>query len=422
MKQPIPSMTDSRNGRLVLFGFLYFVQGAMIAYVLVFNNLYLRHFGASASQLSLLNGLLVIPFVLKIGLGLLSDKVRLRPGRLAFLLGSGNRLPYMATGLLFISFGALVTIFIHPVDRYAVFLITALFIAFGLSLFDTVTDGFAIDVTPPDQQKTVQGSMVIGRAVGLLLMAAVYGRLIHAFGWQIVFAAIVIFSLMPLLLLRRVREPPQRSKSQAFAWEPLAQLWRKEIALFFLYAVVYAVPVYGTNAIIALFANEGLGGTLVQVGDVAALAGLGMIIGGTTAVAVSRRLSIWKQAAGTGAAVSVALMLIALVANLDNFIVFTFIWGLCLAAADFVYVTLSMGKSDRRMGAGQFAIFMAISNVGTGIGQAATTGLIDTLSFRWIFVGLATVNLLVFPLLAAMRRDHRSTSARAELRALGEGT
>jgi len=143
---------------------------------------------------------------------------------------------------------------------------------------------------------------------------------------------------------------------------------------------------------------------------------LGMIIGGTTAVTLSRRLSIWKQAAGTGAAVSIALMLIAVAANLDNFVVFTFIWGFCLSAADFIYVTFSMSKSDRRMGAGQFAIFMAISNVGTGIGQAMTTGLIDTISFRWIFVGLAAINLLVFPLLRAMRAEDRRLATKRGLR------
>ena len=64
-----------------------------------------------------------------------------------------------------------------------------------------------------------------------------------------------------------------------------------------------------------------------------------------------------------------------------------------------------MAKADRRMGAGQYAIFMAISNVGVGIGQSASTSLVDTVDFRWIFVGLAVVSLLSFPLLAAMRQD-----------------
>jgi MFS family permease len=66
-----------------------------------------------------------------------------------------------------------------------------------------------------------------------------------------------------------------------------------------------------------------------------------------------------------------------------------------------------MAKADRRMGASQFAIFMAISNVGVGLGQSTTTALIDTLDFRWIFVGLAVFSLLMFPLLNGMRRDDK---------------
>lgn len=404
------SLTDTRRGRHFLFGFLYFVQGAIIAYVLVFNNLYLRHFGASAGQLSLLNGLLVIPFVLKIGIGLFSDKVSFQLWGVSRILGAGHRLPYIRLGLLLIALGAFLAIQIHPVDQYGLFLAVAMLIASGLSLFDTVIDGFAIDVTPDSQQKLVQGAMVIGRAVGLVMLAAVYGRVIHALGWQVVFWVVIAFSLAPLFLLRFVREPAQRPEGSTFSWEALASLWRPEMGRFALYAVFYAIPVYGTNAVITLFANEGLGGTLVQVGDVAALAGFGMVCGGSAALFVSRRLSIWRQAMATAAAVSTTLLLIASLATLENIVIFTFVWGLCLSASDFVYVTLSMSNSDRRIGAGHFAIFMAISNVGTGIGQATTTGLIDVMSFRLIFFGLAAVNLVVFPLLGAMRADARRAS------------
>jgi len=405
------SLTDTQRGRHFLFGFLYFVQGAIIAYVLVFNNLYLRHFGASAGQLSLLNGLLVIPFVLKIGIGLFSDKVSFRIWGVSRFLGVGHRLPYIRLGLLLIALGAFIAIYIHPVDRYGLFLAVAMLIASGLSLFDTVIDGFAIDVTPDSQQKLVQGAMVIGRAVGLVMLAAIYGRVIHALGWHVVFWAVIAFSLAPLFLLRYVREPVQRAEASTFSWEALTTLWRPEMGRFALYAVFYAIPVYGTNAVITLFANEGLGGTLIQVGDVAALAGLGMVLGGSTAVFISRRLSIWRQAMVTAAAVSTALLLMALLATLDNIVIFTLVWGVCLSAADFVYVTLSMSNSDRRIGAGHFAIFMAISNVGTGIGQATTTGLIDVVSFRLIFVGLAAMNLIVFPLLIGMRADARRAPA-----------
>jgi predicted MFS family arabinose efflux permease len=200
-----------------------------------------------------------------------------------------------------------------------------------------------------------------------------------------------------------VHEPTQRAANQTFSWEALRGLWRVEIGRFAVYAIIYSVAIYGANAIVTLFANEGLGGTLVQVGDVAALGGVGMVLGGVLGVVLAKRVSIWQQGLWTTGFVTLMLLLIALVATLENIAFITLLWGVVLAAAELVFITLAMAKSDRRMGAGQFAIFMAISNVGTGIGQAASTGLIDTVDFHWIFVGLALINLLAIPLLLTMQ-------------------
>ncbi|RMG99066.1 MAG: MFS transporter [Chloroflexi bacterium] len=397
------SITHNRNGRLFLFGFLYFVQGAMLAYVLVFNNLYLRAFGATAAQLSLLNGLLVVPFILKIGIGLLSDRYGLQR-KLPFF-HHGHRVPYIALGLLMINMGAFAAGFVPPVTMYPLFLVTALFIAFGLAFYDTTADGLAIDVTPAKEYNLIQGAMVIGRSCGVILLAAIYGRLINLFGWQIIFWIITGLTLLPHLLLWRIREPKQRAPTHAFDWDALRNLWRPQIGRLTLYAIIYSVSVYGANAIVTLFTNEGLGGTLVQVGDVAALGSVGMLLGGITGTTLARRLSIWQQGMITVMIVSVALLLIAFTATLSNIVFIIVLWGFCLASAELVYVTLAMKTTDRRMGAGQFAIFMAISNVGTGIGQATTTGLIDTIEFHWIFASLALLNLLALPLLMAMRAN-----------------
>lgn len=400
------ALTTTRNGRFLFFGLLYFVQGAMLAYVLVFNNLYLRLNGASAAQLSLLNGLLAVPFILKIGIGLLSDKTALNLP----LLGRGHRGPYMRLGLLAIALGGLGAAFIPPVAQFPLFLVVALFIAFGLAFYDTVTDGLAIDVTPRPQHEQVQGTMVVGRSLGFVMMAAIYGRLIVTVGWQVVFGAVILFALLPLPLLSRLPEAVHRPAEQQFSWAALRALWRPEMLRFGLYAMVYSVAIYGTNAIITLFANEGLGGTLVQVGDVAALGGLGMVAGGVVGLTLGRRLPTWQFGMLTATAVSLTLLLIALVANLQNMPLMTFIWGGALATSELVFLTLSMNKTDPRIGAGQFAIFMAISNVGTGLGQAATTGLIDTIDFHWIFIGMAAFNLLAIPLLLAIRGDQPSVT------------
>ncbi|MCP4422838.1 MAG: MFS transporter [Chloroflexi bacterium] len=395
------SLTTTRNGRMLLFGFLYFTQGAIMAYVLVFNNLYLRAFGATAGQLSLLNGLLVVPFILKIGIGLLSDKVEMR---LPFF-GTGYRRPYISLGLLLISVGGLAAAFVPPVEMYPLFVLTALFIALGLAVYDTVADGYAIDVTPAEEQGQIQGVMVVARALGLVLLASIYGRIIEQFGWTIIFIAVALLTLTPQILLRFAHEPTQRDQSQTFSWDALRVLWRPDIFRFGLYAIVYSVAIYGTNAIVTLFAREGLGQSLMEVGDVAALGGVGMVIGGIIATYLVRRVSIWQQGMWTATAVFVILLLMALVADADNIKLMFVLWGIFLSGSELIYITLAMAKADRRMGAGQFAIFMAISNVGIGVGQATSTSLIDTLDFRWIFVGLAIVSLLSLPLLLAMRQD-----------------
>jgi len=144
LRGPSTYLLQTRLGRLFLFGFLYFIQGAMLAYVQAFNNLYLRAFGATAAQLSLLNGLLVLPFILKIGIGLLSDRL---PLNLPFL-GQGHRLPYIRLGAILIIIGGISAAFIQPVAQYPLFVTMALFIAMGLAFFDTIIDGWAVDVTP----------------------------------------------------------------------------------------------------------------------------------------------------------------------------------------------------------------------------------------------------------------------------------
>ncbi|MCI0398450.1 MAG: MFS transporter [Chloroflexi bacterium] len=395
-----PSITGRRAGRLGLFGLLYFVQGALFAYVLVFNNLYLRAFGASAGQLAWLNGLLVVPFILKIGIGLLSDRVN--------LWGRGHRVPYIATGLLLTGGGALVASFIPPVTHFGLFLTTSLAIAFGVALFDTTTDGLAVDVTPAGDRTAVQGVMAIGRSLGLVMLAAVYGRLIEAVGWTVVFWAAAFFTVLPLPLLWQVREPLRRPAGVAFEWPALDYLWRPAIRLLAVYAIVYSFVVYGANAIVTLFAREGLEASYSRVGDAAAFGGLGMLGGGLALTLLGRWWSIWQRAVVATAAVSVVLLALARLASLENIILVTMLWGFCLTAADLVYVTLAMARSHPRLGASTFALFMAVSNVGTAAGQATTTWFIHEVDYRQLFVFLAVVNLLCFPLLAWLRARERA--------------
>ena len=75
-----------------MFGLLYFSQGTILSYFTALNGLYLLSRGLSMTEVGILASIALIPFVVKIFLGMLSDR--------ANLLGLGHRKPYILFGLL----------------------------------------------------------------------------------------------------------------------------------------------------------------------------------------------------------------------------------------------------------------------------------------------------------------------------------
>jgi predicted MFS family arabinose efflux permease len=114
---------------------------------------------------------------------------------------------------------------------------------------------------------------------------------------------------------------------------------------------------------------------------------------------VDRKRPIAGQGAWVTLLVSVALLAIAIGGTLENVLLLTILWGVCLAAMELVFVTLAMRYAVPGLAAGTFALFMAISNIGTGLGQATTTSLIDHVDYRLLFAALGLLNLLCLPLL-----------------------
>ena len=84
--------SHSRSFRLSMFGMLYVVQGAGLAYFRNFQKPYLDGLHIDPDVIGLLSSILLLPFILKIFIGMLSDRVN--------LAGLGHRRPYMALGLI----------------------------------------------------------------------------------------------------------------------------------------------------------------------------------------------------------------------------------------------------------------------------------------------------------------------------------
>ena len=81
-----------KTSRYMMFALLYFSQGSIMAYFTALNALYLQLFGLDMAKIGIIGTIGLIPFVLKIFIGMLSDKVN--------FFGLGFRKPYIILGLV----------------------------------------------------------------------------------------------------------------------------------------------------------------------------------------------------------------------------------------------------------------------------------------------------------------------------------
>ncbi len=157
-------MLNSKTARYTMFGSLYFSQGTVFSYFTSLNALYFLSKGLSMADVGIFGAIALIPFVIKIFLGMLSDRVN--------LFGMGHRKLYIIIGLLIQALCLVIVPFIDPADDYWLFVAIAFILQLGMALYDTCTDGLALDTTPVDEQGTIQGFMVGGRAAGVVITAS----------------------------------------------------------------------------------------------------------------------------------------------------------------------------------------------------------------------------------------------------------
>ena len=106
-----------KSFRYTMFALLYFSQGSIMAYFTALNALYMRSFGIGMGKVGLIGSIALIPFVLKIFLGMLSDKVN--------LFGFGFRKPYIVLGLFIQAVCLLVVPIIDPGQDFFLYALLA---------------------------------------------------------------------------------------------------------------------------------------------------------------------------------------------------------------------------------------------------------------------------------------------------------
>jgi MFS transporter, PAT family, beta-lactamase induction signal transducer AmpG len=380
--------------RLTMFGALYVVQGVGLAYFRNFQKPYLDGLGVDANTIGLLTLILQLPFILKIFIGLLSDRVN--------LLGMGHRKPYIILGLVLaaLSFGG--AAFALPDSHLLTFSLLVILGSFSVTLFDSTADGLAIDVTPLAEQGRVQGVMVAGRAGAFILLSLIFGGIVQRYGYRPVFLSIGVAMLLPLLWVVYLREPPRQETSQRFEWGAFRGFGRPRFLWFAAYAVIYSVGSFGVDGLVSYFLSREFGAAETVVGRYGAMRGLGAVLGAVGAGLLLDRMSRRRSALGATIAISVGALLIGVAPTGQAVVVLGLVWGVIWAMQETVFFALAMGIADARIAASMFAIMMGVSNLGSAVADGAATALSDDLGFRTVFMILAAINLITLPVLARL--------------------
>jgi len=381
---------------LSMFGMLYFVQGTALAYFQNFQKPYLNSLNIDADVIGLLATILLLPFILKIFIGMLSDRVSL------FRLG--YRKPYMIVGLLLAAAAFAAAAFILPDKRFALFATLIMAGSFSVTLFDSTTDGLAIDITPQEQHGAVQGTMVGGRALGFILLSLVFGVLVQSQGYRIVFLIIAIGMLIPLIWVMRVREPKEREEAQRFQWSAFKALGKPRFLLFALFAIFYSIVSFGVDGLVSFFMSAVFHAPAMTLGQYGALRGVGAVLGALAGGLLVDRMGRKWSAYGAVLLISIVAAIIGAATGINMLLALGILWGIAWGFQETIFVALAMDLAEARIAASMFAIMMALSNLGTAVGEGVATGLTDNMSFSSVFRLLAAINIVTLIVLWGLFR------------------
>jgi PAT family beta-lactamase induction signal transducer AmpG len=384
------SNPSERTKKLALFTAVYFVEGAVLTYSSSFNILYLRSFDLSFSLIGVASAVAMVPFILKILIGYLSDRVN--------LFHRGHRKPYILIGLVLQTLAFLLVPLFNPSQQFGGYLAMIILASLGMSTYDTTTDGLSIDSTPEKDRGLVQGLMVGGRALSAVVTAALMGLFSENGHWAYIFYMIAVLALPALILAFLVKDQVERTPEQKYSREALRSFKDPAFLLFALLGMVYPLALYSTEGMISAYLNEGFHISLSTVGLYTAVFGIGTVCGGILGGSLMKKLGRRGSLLTAVLVTAAATFLMAVTASPLLMWGVVFFIGFVFGDYETVYFAMGMDFADPRIAAFMFSVTMAVGNIGIALGSSLAGVLVDSMGFIWMFVIFGMVHLITLPL------------------------
>lgn len=391
---------QSKTVRFTMFALLYFTQGTILGYFASLNALYMLDNGLDMADVGIFSTIALIPFIIKILFGILSDRVN--------LLGLGHRKPYIFIGLL-VQFACLLAVAnINPGKSYWTFVGLAFLLQLGMAFYDTCTDGLALDVTPENEKGILQGFMVGGRSVGVIVAASLAGYIAQHVSWPAVFYFLAALTLVPIPFLFFIKEI-KRTEGMRFNWKAFAAFKQAPVLAAAGVGLVVFLVIVGANQIVNPSLADTLKIDLTTAGLVTTVWGIGCVAGALLGGRVMDSLGNKKALLLSLGLVLPAMILLAVVASIPLMWVTVVFFGVAYGLSQAVYFALAMKYTEPAIAASMYSILMAVTNVGQGIGLGVGGALAKAAGYPLTFLVFGAIMLLILPFFPVLFK-HKETA------------
>lgn len=416
----MPAMADHRTLRLAMVFLLYIAQGIPIGLFFFAMPAWLSVNQASVATIGLVATVSSLPWSLKFFNGFLMD-------RYAYL-AMGRRRAWLIGAQLLIVAGLVAFAIVSPTpDQAAVIAIFSFIVMTATTFQDVAIDGMAVDIVPDAERARANALMFGGQSFGMAAGAAITGHAIATWGASTAFLLVASLVAMIALLIGFIRE---RSGERLMPWsegcaascnlEIQVNAWRPVFSrtfraltgrnsLFLCAAIFLAGTDYGMYpALGSMMASDLHGWGEARIGD---LQGLGNLVAGAVAILIGGVLADRIGPKRFGVAIlaiiaAIALGMIALKSHWsDTRLLTAFLigWVIFDVLKSVALLPIAMRLCDRSVGATQFAIYMAISNLGITFASALLPALNAAGGFTAMFAFIAACYLVAIPFLLAAR-------------------
>jgi PAT family beta-lactamase induction signal transducer AmpG len=287
---------------------------------------------------------------------------------------------------------------IDPAKDFWLNALLAFIMMSGMALYDTCTDGLALDTMPEEEEGLIQGFMAGGRAAGMVVVSAVLGLVVQNISWTAGFYSLAVVTILPVSLVLAFQKTKTTS-DKLFDWKAFRCFRQPNVIGLGILGALYSFIIYSANQLVNPFLSETLSIDISTAGYIAMVMGIGIVTGGLIGGNITSKTG---QKKSVQSAMVLSIFSIALLAAISNYQIawlLVLVFGFAFGFYETVFFAISMRVTDERIAATMFSILMAVANIGTGIGLGLTGGLSEWIGFRWTFLCLAVLNILVFPLL-----------------------